>query len=71
MKAGGKRVPVLSNPPGTRRYPEMWFLLSVLVLVKQHNLEGYFWCSKWKDMDNLLFVSEDSCSLYDYSMSKH
>ena len=25
----------------------------------------------WKDMDNLLFVSEDSCSLYAYSMSRH
>ena len=25
----------------------------------------------WKGMDNLLFVSEDSCSLYGYSMSRH
>jgi hypothetical protein len=25
----------------------------------------------WKSMDNLLFVLEDSCSLYDYSMSRH
>ena len=25
----------------------------------------------WKSMDNLLFVLEDSCSLYAYSMSRH
>ena len=66
-----------SSPPrygsehsGPRRYPEMWFLLKVLVFAR-HNLKDNFWCSNFKGMGNLLPVTADSCSLYAYSMSRH
>jgi hypothetical protein len=53
------------------RDPEVWFLLKVLVL-GQHNLRSNFWCSKIKrTWIPCVFVSEDSCSLYAYSMSRH
>ena len=54
-----------------RRYPEMWFLLKVLVPRTTLSRERFLVFKLEGHGDLVSVVLEDSCSLYVYLMSRH
>ena len=71
LSLGTLEVPVLNELPGTRRNPAMWFWLKVLVLTTARSLEQLLVFKVGRAWITCLFVFEDSCGLYGYSMSRH